>query len=176
MPKLDLVLWVISATDRALGPDVDFYKTHIQGKDGMPPVVFVLNQSDIAAPQGWDNKHCVPGPGQRETIDARKALIADKFTVPPGRVIAVSAEKGYGLVPLVNRVVDLLPKEKMLAFVDKVAPKQVSSEALAKAEKGFFDSAMEVVNDVLGLVKEHKETITWILTGAAWLIKNLKKS
>ncbi|MBY4598009.1 50S ribosome-binding GTPase [bacterium BD-1] len=176
LPKLDLVFWVIGVTDRALAPDLDFYRTHIQSKEGMPPVVFVLNQSDIAAPQGWDETHRAPSKEQRETIDARKSLIGEKFNVPPERVVAVSAEKGYGLISLVNRAVDLLPKEKMLPFVDRVAPEQVSSEALAKAEKGFFDSAIEVVKNVLGLVKEHKETIKLIASGVAWLIKTLKKS
>ena len=114
LPKLDLVLWIIKADDKAMASDETFYKNivkpHIsQGK----AFFFVLNQVDKIEPcREWNIEEREPGVLQFKNIHRKVEETARFFGVAASKVIPVSANEKYNLVKLVDEIVFALPKEK----------------------------------------------------------------
>lgn len=147
LPKLDLVLWVIKADDRALASDEDFYKRlvkpHLQA--GMPFFI-VLNQVDKLEPfREWDEQARQPGPRQAANIEEKRRQVAGFFGLPLDQVLAVSANERYGLVELVDRVIHGLPAEKRVSVLREVQEEYRSREARDTANNGV----VEVINTVV---------------------------
>lgn len=128
LPEVDVILWVIKADDRALAVDMDVYAQcvapHVsQGK----PLLLVLNQADAISPQReWDRVRCQPGPTQTANLLRKAEVVARQFGLHQSQVVAVSAEEGYGLGNLVERMVERLPDEHKASLVTRVAPQHRS--------------------------------------------------
>ncbi len=154
MPELDLVLWLIKADDRALRSDEEFYKEvvrpHIQqGK----PLFVVLSQVDRMEPfREWDETVHRPGPKQMENIEQKRRAVAGFLDLSLDQVVPVSASESYGLVDLVDKIVNALPKERRITFVREVVKENVSRESMDKAKSGFLDFVVDTVKDVVGSV------------------------
>lgn len=154
LPKLDLVLWVIKADDRALASDENFYKRLVRpymevGK----PFFIVLNQVDKIEPfREWDEKACQPGPRQAVNIEEKRRSVAGFFGLPLDQVITVSANERYGLVDLVDKVIHALPREKRVSVLREVQQEYRSETAKEQAKDGFIDTVVDVVIDILPLI------------------------
>lgn len=70
------------------------------------------------------------------------------------KIIAVSAEEKYNLVRLIDEIVFALPKEKKVTFASNVKKENVSETTKTKAEKGFWDTAWDIVTEVVPAVIE----------------------
>ena len=151
MPKLDLVLWVIKADDRALSSDESFYKNIVKPhiKEGKP-FFFVLNQVDKIEPlREWDIEKHIPGLKQFQNINAKVLDVARFFEVPASRIIYVSASEKYNLTELVNEIVFALPKERKITFFKEVNTDFQSEVAGEHVKKSFLDVVGDIVVDVL---------------------------
>ena len=151
IPKLDLVLWVIKADDRALSSDESFYKNIVKPhiKEGKP-FFFVLNQIDKIEPlREWDIERHIPGLKQFQNINAKVSEVARFFEVPVSRIIYVSASERYNLTELVNEIVFALPKERKITFFKEVNAEFQSEVAGEHVKKSFLDVFGDVVVDVL---------------------------
>ncbi len=131
LPKLDLVLWVLKADDRAYSVDIDFYlnvvKPHLQqGK----PFIMVLNQVDKVEPfRDWDCASRTPGLTQAKNIYQKVAGVANNFSVKQSAVIPISADEKFGLSKLVDEIVFSLPDEQKVSVAKEVKEENLSNEA-----------------------------------------------
>lgn len=153
LPELDLVLWVIKGDDRAFSSDETFYKNLVRPYvDKGRPFVVVLNQVDKIEPfREWDMAVNQPGAKQASNIDQKRKNVAEIFGLPLSCVIPVSANERYGLVNLVDRIVELLPAEKKAIVLDSVKADNRSEHSKSEAKSGFLDTIFNLVTDVVPL-------------------------
>lgn len=151
LPRLDLVLWIIKADDRALAVDEDFFKRLVRpylevGK----PFFVVLNQVDKIEPfREWDETARQPGSRQAANIKEKCRVVPGAFGLPLGQVLAVSAAEKYGLVELVDGIIYVLPAEKRVSVLREVQREYRSDKAKRDAEKGILDVIVEVAGKAL---------------------------
>jgi len=151
LPKLDLVLWIVKADDRALAVDEDFFKRLVKPYlDVGKPFFVVLNQVDKIEPfREWDEKACQPGSRQVANIKEKCRVVAGFFGLPLGQVLAVSAAEKYGLVELVDAIIHVLPAEKRVSVLREVQREYRSEKARRDAERGILDVILEVAGKAL---------------------------
>jgi len=139
LPKLDLILWVMKADDRACATDETFHQ--FLRKCGVSPgsIVFVINQADKAEPSlEWDRDVCQPSTGQLLTLTARSSAISRQFSTPYP-VHAVSAKTGYNLSRLVETLIFALPPEASSGVFRQVKEEHRTRGAETTARKDFGD-------------------------------------
>lgn len=151
LPKLDLVLWIVKADDRALAVDEDFFKRLVRPYlDAGKPFFVVLSQADKIEPfREWDEKARQPGSRQAANIEEKCRVVAGFFGLPLGQVLATSAAEKYGLVELVDGIIHALPAEKRVGVLREVQKEYRSKKAKRDAEKGILDVIVEVAGTAL---------------------------
>ncbi len=151
LPKLDLVLWIVKADDRALAVDENFFKRLVKPYlDVGKPFFVVLNQVDKIEPfREWDEKAHQPGARQAANITEKCRVVAGFFGLPLGQVLAVSAAEKYGLVELVDGIIHAMPAEKRVGVLREVQREYRSEKARRDAEKGILDVIVEVAGTAL---------------------------
>jgi len=149
LPKLDLVLWVLKADDRAYSTEEVFYKDVVKPGLGGAPFLIALNQVDKVEPfREWNSEMNRPGPNQHENISSKVSSVSDTFGIPSNDVVPVSSSEGYGLVSLVYRIVFRLPDEKKFSFERKVNRKHSSEETKEEARKGFSSALRKKLGEI----------------------------
>jgi uncharacterized protein len=152
LPKLDVILWVLKADDKAFSSDEEFYhnvvKVHLnQGK----PFIIALNQVDKVEPfREWSVKDCQPGYQQQENITAKQNFVAGRFNIAPATVVPVSAAERYNLASLVETVVCAVPDEKKPVMADRVKEENRSVRVKEEAKQGFFKALGKKIGEVIG--------------------------
>lgn len=106
LPRLDLVLWLIKADDRALAVDEHFYRQVI-GESYRHKVLFVICQSDKVEPTSSGNKLSTE---QKQNISRKICLLHELFQ-PVNPVCAVSVRLQWGLRVMAERMIRCLPRE-----------------------------------------------------------------
>ena len=163
LPELDLVLWVLKADDRAFSIDESFYKNVVKPhiKEGMPFFI-VLNQADKIEPsREWNDTNRQPGSNQAKALEGKRQAVAGFFELPLSQIIAVSANERFGLVELVDRVIDALPGEKRVSVLRNVEKEYQSDNAKSSAEKGLWSYVKDGVEAAVGFVVEKVVEKVW---------------
>ena len=162
LPELDLVMWVIKGDDRAFSSDETFYKNLVKPYvDKGRPFVVVLNQVDKIEPfREWDESVKQPGAKQASNIEKKRQIVADIFGLPLSCVIAVSASEGYGLVSLVDKVIELLPNDKKAIVLDAVKADNRSDYSKSEAKNGFLEEVIKVITEIVPVGPIVKTAIT----------------
>ncbi|MBJ8848861.1 GTPase family protein [Citrobacter braakii] len=106
LPRLDLVLWLIKADDRALAADEHFYRQVI-GEAYRHKVLFVISQSDKVEPTSGGEKLSSE---QKQNISRKICLLHELFQ-PVNPVCAVSVRLQSGLRVMAERMIHCLPRE-----------------------------------------------------------------
>ncbi|OVK37653.1 hypothetical protein B8043_16390 [Klebsiella aerogenes] len=106
LPRLDLVLWLIKADDRALAVDEHFYRLVI-GETYRHKVLFVISQSDKVEPACGGEKLSTE---QKQNISRKICLLHELFQ-PVNPVCAVSVRLQWGLRVMAERIIRSLPRE-----------------------------------------------------------------
>ncbi|HCU0189072.1 TPA: GTPase family protein [Citrobacter koseri] len=106
LPRLDLVLWLIKADDRALAVDEHFYRQVI-GETYRHKVLFVISQSDKVEPTCGGEKLSTV---QKQNISRKICLLHELFQ-PVNPVCAVSVRLQWGLRVMAERMIRCLPRE-----------------------------------------------------------------
>jgi predicted GTPase len=154
LPKLDVILWVIKADDRALASDEGFYKRLVKPyMEAGKPFFIVLNQVDKIEPfREWDEQARQPGSKQAANIEEKRRAVAGFFDLPLDQVIALSANERYGLVELVDKVIHALPREKRVSVLREVKQEHHSATAREETRTGFADTVIDFIIDVLPII------------------------
>ncbi|MCN5345808.1 GTPase family protein [Escherichia coli] len=106
LPRLDLVLWLIKADDRALAVDEHFYHQVI-GEAYRHKVLFVISQSDKAEPTSGGGPLST---AQKQNISRKICLLHELFQ-PVNPICAVSVRLQWGLRVMAERMIKCLPRE-----------------------------------------------------------------
>jgi uncharacterized protein len=151
LPKLDLILWVLKGDDRAFGADLDFYNDVLlsEVKKSKTPIIFVVNQADKIQPsKEWNIESHLPSKKQLVNIAAKVAYVREVFGTPSTRICAVSAEEGYRLVELVEKIVRCLPEGKKYGFARETKEENVSKATKKLAEEGVWKTVKNYASKV----------------------------
>ncbi len=152
LPELDLILWVLKGDDRAFSVDEAFYnEVVLPALDGVKtPIIFVLNQIDKIEPfRQWDVENGTPSTKQLKNITAKIAYVRGVFKVSTTKIAAVSAEEGYGLVKLIEKIVRALPDEKKYSVTREAKEENVSSVARKEAQGGVWNTVKSYATKIL---------------------------
>ncbi|QMD23893.1 GTPase family protein [Citrobacter freundii] len=106
LSRLDLVLWLIKADDRALATDEHFY-CQVIGEAYRHKVLFILSQSDKAEPTTGGERLSTE---QKQNISRKICLLHEIFQ-PVHPVCAVSVRLQWGLRMMAERMIKCLPRE-----------------------------------------------------------------
>ncbi|EMC3962076.1 50S ribosome-binding GTPase [Pseudomonas aeruginosa] len=161
LPELDLVLWVIKGDDRAFSSDETFYKNLVRPYvDKGRPFIIALNQVDKVEPfREWDESAQKPGAKQAENIEQKRMSVAKIFDLPYSCVIPVSANEKYGLVQLVEKIIEVLPADKKAIVLDSVKAENRSENSKAEAKDGLISELFNIVTDIIPIAPLAKAAV-----------------
>lgn len=151
LPKLDMVLWVLKADDRAFSVEETFYQ-FIQARCGntMPPVLWVLNQVDKVEPsEQWNRHTAMPSPGQLEHIKRKQQAVASQLGIQKDAVIPVSVKGRYHLAQIVEQMINRLPKQVRSPLLPHLHQSYHSAPVRETARSSFGDAVVDTLDYVI---------------------------
>lgn len=143
LPRLDLVLWLIKADDRALAVDEDFYRQVI-GKAYRHKVLFVISQSDKVEPTCGGEKLSTE---QKQNISRKICLLHELFQ-PVNPVCAVSIRLQWGLRVMAERMIRCLPQEASSPVAVQLSAPLRTDAVNKKARDDFGETVGSVLDTV----------------------------
>jgi len=150
IPTLDLILWVIKADDRALGPDENFYKNVIKPLRAEDKILFVINQADKIEPSyEWDGSKKRPSATQIENLERKEIDIYSRLFENNNGCIAVSAPLKYNISNLVKKMVLRLPKRSKAAVYSTLREENKTEEVKQESKKGFTEAVKDVLDSII---------------------------
>ncbi|HGU6359593.1 TPA: GTPase family protein [Citrobacter farmeri] len=149
--KLDMVLWVLKADDRAFSVEETFYQS-IQARCGntMPPVLWILNQVDKVEPsEQWNRRTAMPSPGQLEHIKRKQQAVASQLGIQKDAVIPVSVKGRYHLAHIVEQMINRLPKQIRSPLLPHLHQSYHSAPVRETARSSFGDAVVDTLDRVI---------------------------
>ena len=143
LPRLDLVLWLIKADDRALTVDEHFYHQVI-GEVYRHKVLFVISQSDKAEPTSGGGQLST---AQKQNISRKICLLHELFQ-PVHPVCAVSVRLQWGLRVMAERMIKCLPREASSPVVALLQHPFRTTVAREQARDDFGETVGAILDTV----------------------------
>ena len=143
LPRLDLVLWLIKADDRALGVDEHFYRQVI-GEVYRHKVLFVISQSDKVEPTSGGEKLSTE---QKQNISRKICLLHELFQ-PVNPVCAVSVCLQWGLRVMAEWMIHCLPREASSPVAVQLSDPLRTDAINKKARDDFGETVGSVLDTV----------------------------
>ncbi|MCY1930010.1 GTPase family protein [Klebsiella pneumoniae] len=143
LPRLDLVLWLIKADDRALAVDEHFYHQVI-GESYRHKVLFVISQSDKVEPTSGGEKLSTE---QKQNISRKICLLHELFQ-PVNPVCAVSVRLQWGLRVMAERMIRCLPREASSPVAVQLSAPLRSDAVNKKARDDFGETVGSVLDTI----------------------------
>ncbi|MBN3064891.1 GTPase family protein [Pectobacterium aquaticum] len=150
LPRVDIVLWLLKADDRALSIDQHVYRTVI-GERYRDKILFVLNQVDKLEPSHeWDWDAQQPSLNQSGNIYARRVAVRSTF-FPTHPVCAVSVKTGWGMAAMVEVLFQCLPPKASSPLSVRLQPDWRSVAIENRAQDDFAQSVSDILDSVIAL-------------------------
>lgn len=146
LPRLDLVLWLIKADDRALAVDEHFYRRVI-GEAYRHKVLFVISQSDKVEPTCGGEKLSTE---QKQNISRKICLLHELFQ-PVNPVCAVSIRLQWGLRVMAERMIRCLPREASSPVTVQLSASLRTDAVNKKACDDFGETVGSVLDTISSL-------------------------
>lgn len=146
LPRLDLVLWLIKADDRALAVDEHFYRRVI-GEAYRHKVLFVISQSDKVEPTCGGEKLSTE---QKQNISRKICLLHELFQ-PVNPVCAVSIRLQWGLRVMAERMIRCLPREASSPVTVQLSAPLRTDAVNKKACDDFGETVGSVLDTISSL-------------------------
>lgn len=143
LTRLDLVLWLIKADDRALSVDEHFYR-HVIGEAYWNKVLFVISQSDKVEPGSSGNKLSTE---QKQNISRKICQLHELFQ-PVNPVCAVSVRLQWGLRVMAERMIRCLPRDASSPVVVQLSAPFRTDSVNKKARDDFGETVGSVLDTV----------------------------
>lgn len=143
LPRLDLVLWLIKADDRALAVDEHFYHQVI-GESYRHKVLFVISQSDKVEPTSGGEKLSTE---QKQNISRKICLLHELFQ-PANPVCAVSVRLQWGLRVMAERMIRCLPREASSPVAVQLSAPLRTDAVNKKARDDFGETVGSVLDTI----------------------------
>jgi uncharacterized protein len=116
LDRCDVVLWVMSARNRAVALDQMYLRKLSRFHDRM---VLAISQADLVEPLDWVEKYNIPSSQQEKNIRAIEADRVEKIRAEIGRslpVVSYSAHRGYQLEKLFTTILRSCPKDRQWIY------------------------------------------------------------
>ncbi|PPE60556.1 HSR1-like GTP-binding protein [Pectobacterium brasiliense] len=150
LPRVDIVLWLLKADDRALAIDQHIYRT-VLGERYRDKILFVLNQVDKLEPSHeWDWESQQPSLKQSGNIYARRVAVRSTF-FPTHPVCAVSVKTGWGMAAMVETLFQCLPPKASSPLSARLQSDWRSVAIKNRAQDDFARSVGDVLDSVIAL-------------------------
>lgn len=146
LPRLDLVLWLIKADDRALAVDEHFYRQVI-GEAYRHKVLFVISQSDKVEPTSGGEKLSTE---QKQNVSRKICLLHELFR-PVNPVCAVSVRLQWGLRVMAERMILCLPREASSPVAVQLSAPLRTDAVNKKARDDFGETVGSALDAVSSL-------------------------
>ncbi len=146
LPRLDLVLWLIKADDRALAVDELFYRQVI-GEAYRHKVLFVISQSDKAEPTSVSGQLSTE---QKQNISRKICLLHELFQ-PVHPVCAVSVRLQWGVRVMAEQMIKCLPREASSPVVAQLQAPFRTTAVHEKARDDFGETVGAALDTVSAL-------------------------
>ncbi|HDL6959210.1 TPA: GTPase family protein [Yersinia enterocolitica] len=146
LPRLDLVLWLIKADDRALAVDEHFYRQVI-GEQYRHKVLFVISQADKIEPASGSE---ILSTEQKRNISRKICQLHELFQ-PVNPVCAVSVRLQWGLRVMAERMIRCLPREASSPAVVQLSAQLRTDSVNKKARDDFGETVGSVLDTVSSL-------------------------
>ena len=146
LPRLDLVLWLIKADDRALAVDEHFYRQVI-GEAYRHKVLFVISQSDKVEPTSGGEKLSTE---QKQNVSRKICLLHELFQ-PVNPVCAVSVRLQCGLRVMAERMILCLPREASSPVAVQLSAPLRTDAVNKKARDDFGETVGSALDAVSSL-------------------------
>ncbi|EFV39532.1 hypothetical protein HMPREF0864_03048 [Enterobacteriaceae bacterium 9_2_54FAA] len=143
LPRLDLVLWLIKADDRALAVDEHFY-LQVIGEAYRHKVLFVISQSDKVEPTSGGEKLSTE---QKQNISRKICLLHELFQ-PVNPVCAVSVRLQWGLRVMAEWMIHCLPREASSPVAVQLSDPLRTDAINKKARDDFGETVGSVLDTV----------------------------
>ncbi|HGY1212732.1 TPA: GTPase family protein [Citrobacter braakii] len=143
LPRLDMVLWLIKADDRALATDEHFYRQVI-GEAYRHKVLFVISQSDKTEPTSGGERLSTE---QKQNISRKICLLHELFQ-PVHPVCAVSVRLQWGLRVMAERMIKCLPREASSPVVAQLQHPFRTTVVREQARSDFGETVGAVLDSV----------------------------
>ncbi len=165
-PELDLILWCIKADDRNYASACDTYQEVFSKQGSAPPVIFVITQTDKTnpiGPSGWNYETFKPSEKQAGNIAIKENDVSKRFDIKASNVISIATysedeeappSKSYNLQELLDKIVEVLPREKKYSLTREAKAEFVSEASRVQAEKGIWDSIKDFAGTAWDAVKD----------------------
>lgn len=144
LPRLDLILWLIKADDRALAVDEHFYQQVI-GEAYRHKLLFVISQSDKAEPTSRGERLSTE---QKQNISRKICLLHELFQ-PVHPVCAVSVRLQWGLRVMAERMIRSLPREASSPVAVQHSAPFRTDAVIKKARDDFSETVGSVLDSVI---------------------------
>jgi hypothetical protein len=162
--KLDLIVWVLKADDRAWNDDIRCYRQLVSHGADPARFLFVLNQADKIEPcREWDVVNHQPSLYQQDNLQEKVAQVNAVFT-PVHPVLAVSAPEGFNIPRWVEALITALPDKASSAVTRQLEPAYRTEKVTTTAQEGFT----RVVGDIFD---ESVEALLGSQTLRKWLLQ-----
>ncbi|WP_230845674.1 GTPase family protein [Yersinia pseudotuberculosis] len=120
--KLDLIVWVLKADDRAWNDDIRCYRQLVSQGANPAHFLFVLSQADKIEPcREWDTATHQPSLRQQQNLQEKVTLVNTIFS-PVHPVSAVSASEGFNIPRWVETLIAVLPDKASSAVIRQLEP------------------------------------------------------
>lgn len=143
LPRLDLILWLIKADDRALAVDEHFYHQVI-GEAYRHKVLFVISQSDKTEPTSSSGQLSTE---QKQNISRKICQLHELFQ-PVNPVCAVSVRLHWGLRVMAERMIRCLPREASSPVAVQLST-PLRTDAVNKKARDDFGETIGAVLDTV---------------------------
>lgn len=147
--KLDLIIWVLKADDRAWNDDIRCYNQLISQGADPAGFLFILNQADKIEPcREWDLVTHQPSLLQQEHLEVKIAQVNALFS-PQHPVLAVSASEGFNMLLWAETFIRALPDNASSAVTRQLEPEYRTKNVINTAKDNFARGVCDIVDDAL---------------------------
>lgn len=162
LKKLDLIVWVLKADDRAWNDDIRCYRQLISQGADRAQFLFVLNQADKIEPcREWDAVRHQPSMLQQQNLLKKVTQVNTVFS-PAHPVLAVSASEGFNISRWVEILITVLPDQASSAVTRQLEPAYRTEKVTATAREGFSRVVGDIFDESVEALLESHTLRTWL--------------
>jgi len=174
LKKLDLIVWVLKADDRAWNDDIRCYRQLISQGADRAQFLFVLNQADKIEPcREWDAVSHQPSMLQQQNLLKKVTQVNTVFS-PVHPVLAVSASEGFNISRWVEILITVLPDQASSAVTRQLEPAYRTEKVTATAREGFSRVVGDIFDESVEALLESHTLRTWLKTVRSRLLSLAK--
>lgn len=153
LPKLDLIIWVLKADDRAWSSDEQCYRflTEQCGYQS-ERFLFVLNQADKIEPcRQWNEHNHQPSSEQVANLTSKQQAVITAFKAHHP-VMTVSAVENYQLTELAEQLIQALPAQASSGVARQLSSPYRTQSVENAARNDFGQCVGDIIETLIDII------------------------